>query len=89
MYFLIEGRVKIGSYVDIGKEIIKVIFNKGEVFGELLLIGEEKCWDFVYVMEDVFFCIFIVVDMKVLMCDYNVFNFFFMKIMGFRMFEME
>ena len=42
IYFLKEGRVKIGSYSDDGKEIIKAILQPGEIFGELSLVGEEK-----------------------------------------------
>lgn len=41
MYFIVEGRVKIGSYNEDGKEIIKVIFGLGEVFGELLIFNVE------------------------------------------------
>lgn len=89
LYFLTEGRVKIGSYADTGKEITKAILNKGEVFGELSLIGEEKRRDFAYAMEDTSLCILTVVDMKALMRDHNALNLFLMKIMGSRMLEME
>jgi len=89
LYFLTEGRVKIGSYADNGKEITKAILNKGEVFGELSLIGEEKRRDFAYAMEDTSLCILTVVDMKALMRDHNSINLFLMKIMGSRMLEME
>ena len=46
IFFLKGGRVKIGSYSDNGKEIIKAILTPGEVFGELSLAGEEKRNDF-------------------------------------------
>lgn len=89
LYFLTEGRVKIGSYADSGKEITKAILNKGEVFGELSLIGEEKRRDFAYAMEDTSLCTLTVTDMKALMRDHNALNLFLMKIMGSRMLEME
>jgi len=89
LYFLTEGRVKIGSYADSGKEITKAILNKGEVFGELSLIGEEKRRDFAYAMEDTSLCILTVTDMKSLMRDHNALSLFLMKIMGSRMLEME
>ena len=38
--FLTDGRVKIGTYAESGKEITKAILGKGEVFGELAMIGE-------------------------------------------------
>jgi hypothetical protein len=46
IFFLTEGRVKIGTYGETGKEITKAILSKGEVFGELSLVGEEKRRDF-------------------------------------------
>ncbi|MEZ5040784.1 MAG: Crp/Fnr family transcriptional regulator [Saprospiraceae bacterium] len=89
IYFLTEGRVKIGSYADTGKEITKAILNKGEVFGELSLIGEEKRRDFAYAMENTTLCILTVNDMRSLMRDHNSLSLFLMKIMGSRMLEME
>ena len=52
IFFLVEGRVKIGTLGENGKEITKAILNTGEVFGELAMIGEEKRRDFAYAMED-------------------------------------
>ncbi len=89
IFFLTEGRVKIGTYGDSGKEITKAILNKGEVFGEMSLIGEDKRRDFAYAMEDVSACILTVSDMKSLMRDHNGLSLFLMKIMGSRMLEME
>ncbi len=89
IFFLIEGRVKIGTYGDSGKEITKAILNKGEVFGELSLIGEDKRRDFAYAMEDATACVLGVDDMKSLMRDHNGLSLFLMKIMGSRMLEME
>ena len=53
IFFLVDGRVKIGSYSESGKEITKAILTRGEVFGELALIGEEKRREFAVAMEDV------------------------------------
>lgn len=89
LYFLTEGRVKIGSYAESGKEITKAILNKGEVFGELSLIGENKRRDFAYAMENTELCILTVTDMKALMRDHSSLSLFLMKIMGSRMLEME
>ena len=46
-----EGRIKIGSYSDDGKEIIKAIFYPGEVFGELSIIWEGKRKDFAQALD--------------------------------------
>lgn len=52
IYFLKEGRIKIGSFSEDGRENIKVILQPGEVFGELALAGEEKRGDFAQALDD-------------------------------------
>lgn len=89
IYFLAEGRVKIGSYGDSGKEITKAILSKGEIFGELALVGEEKRRDFAFAMEETELCILTVDEMKSLMQDHSSLNLFLMKILGSRVLEME
>ena len=89
IYFINEGRVKIGSYNESGKEITKAMLNKGEVFGELAMIGEEKRRDFAYAMEDVSVCAITTLEMKTLMKDHGNLSLFFLKIMGSRVLEME
>lgn len=89
IFFLSEGRVKIGTYGDNGKEITKAILNKGEVFGELSMIGEEKRRDFAYAMEDGHVCVLTTDEMKGLMKDHSNLSLFFMKIMGSRVLDME
>lgn len=89
IYFLTEGHVKIGTYGESGKEITKAILNKGEVFGELSLIGEDKRRDFAYAMEETLLCVLTVDEMKSLLRDHNALNLFLMRIMGSRVLEME
>lgn len=89
IFFLTEGRVKIGTYGDTGKEITKAILSSGEVFGELALVGESRRRDFAYAMDDTVVCILTVPEMKSLMREHNGLNMFLMKIMGSRMLEME
>ena len=89
IFFLTEGRVKIGSYGEGGKEITKAILNKGEVFGELSLVGENKRRDFAYAMEDATVCAISVEEMKSLMRDRSELNLFLLNIMGSRMLELE
>ncbi len=51
MFFLKRGRIKIGTYSDEGKEIIKAILYPGEVFGEMGVVGEETRKDFAVAMD--------------------------------------
>lgn len=89
IYFINAGRVKIGTINEAGKEITKAILNKGEVFGELSIIGEEKRRDFAYVMEDSVVCMVSNDEMKGLIRDHNGLNLFLMRVMGSRVLEME
>jgi CRP-like cAMP-binding protein len=89
IYFITEGRVKIGTYGDNGKEITKVILGKGEVFGELSITGEARRRDFAYVMEDTDVCTVTTTEMKALFRDYNALQGFFLRLMGSRIIEME
>ena len=89
IFFLTEGRVKIGTYGESGKEITKAILSSGEVFGELALIGEEKRRDFAYAMEPTTVCVLSSDDLKALMRNHNGLSLFLMKIMGSRVLEME
>jgi len=89
IYFIFEGRIKIGAFSDGGKEITKAILTKGEVFGELSLANEEKRRDFAYVMEKTTCCIIPADQMKKMMKNHNGLSLFLMKIMGSRVLEME
>ena len=89
IYFLMEGRVKIGHHDSSGKEITKAILGKGEVFGELALLNEDKRRDFAIAMEDTTACVITREEMKGLMREHNGLSMFLMKIMGSRVLEME
>lgn len=89
VFFVAEGRVKIGAYGESGKEITKTILGKGEVFGELPLTGGDERRNFAQVMEDTTVCVLSVEQMKALLKDHSALNMFFMKMMGNRMLEME
>lgn len=89
IYFISDGRIKIGTYSETGKEITKSILTKGEVFGELSLIGETKRKDFAVAMEETSVCIMSVTQMKSMMKDHSTLSLFMMNIMGSRVLEME
>ncbi len=68
IYFLKRGRVKIGSYSEDGKEILKTILYPGEVFGEMGIIGESKRKDFAIAIDkDTRLCTLSVEGMKGIM----------------------
>jgi len=89
IYFITSGRIKIGSYADNGKEITKAILGKGEVFGELSLLGEQKRRDYALAVEDTQICSVSTVEMKNLIKGHSSLSMFFMKMMGSKVIEME
>lgn len=89
IYFITAGRIKIGSYADNGKEITKAILGKGEVFGELSLLGEQKRRDYALAVEETKVCCISTSEMKNLIKDHSSLSMFFMKMMGSKVIEME
>lgn len=71
MFFITEGRVKIGTYSDQGKEVTKAIIRPGEVFGELSMIGENRRHDFAYAMEQTHTCVMTVGDLEDMMREHS------------------
>ncbi len=89
VFFIVSGRIKIGTYSEKGKEITKAILGKGEVFGELSLIDSTGRRDFAQAMEKSVICALSTAQMKMLMKDHSNLSLFFMKIIGSRVLEME
>jgi len=89
IYMIAEGRVKIGNYTNEGKEVVKAILSKGEIFGELALTGEEKRGDFAQAMENTTVCPMSIEDMQELMADDKEFSFKIFKLIGFRIKKLE
>ena len=89
IYFITEGRVKISSMSDDGKEITKAILGQGEVFGEQAILGESKRHDTAQALEDTQACVVSLEELRSLMRERSELNVFFMRIFGTRQLEME
>ena len=90
IYLIADGRVKIGSYTEDGREITKAILSIGEIFGELGLIGQETRTDFAQAMDDnTVICPMDIDDMKELMAQNKALNFKIYKLLGLRIKKME
>ncbi len=90
IYMVSNGRVKIGTYAPDGKEIVKAILTRGEVFGELALAGENKRQDFAQSMDnETHVCVMKIDDLKDLMKENKELSFKILKIVGFRLRKME
>lgn len=90
VYMVADGRVKIGTYASDGKEIVKAILTRGELFGEMALAGEEVREDFAQAMNhDTKICVMTIDDLKELMKENKELSFKLLKLVGFRLRKME
>jgi len=89
IFFISEGKVKIASMNDEGKEITKAILGKGEVFGENALLGEGQRRDFATALEDTTACVVTLDELRSLMRERSELNLFFMRMFGARQLDME
>ncbi|MEE9372060.1 MAG: Crp/Fnr family transcriptional regulator [Saprospiraceae bacterium] len=89
IYLINKGRVKIGKVSESNKEITKVILSKGELFGELSLIGQGKRTDYAQAMEETTVCILSREEMTSLLKEHNSFYLYIMNIMGNRTLAIE
>ena len=89
LFFINEGRIKIGVYGNGGKEIIKSIIGKGEVFGELAMVGEAKRREFAFAMEDTNVCMTTLDELKGLIKENSGLQLFLMKVIGKRILSVE
>jgi CRP-like cAMP-binding protein len=90
IYMVSSGRVRIGHYLDDGKEVIKSILTTGEIFGELALAGEEKRGDFAQAMdENTVICPLSIEELKSLMYGDKELSFKILKLIGFRLMKLE
>lgn len=89
IYFIKEGRVKISSLNEEGKEVTKAIIEGGEIFGELALVGNNQRRDSAIAMEVTQICLMTLNQVKSMMKSQSGIGMLFMKIMGRRVVDME
>jgi len=90
IYMIAEGRVRIGNYLDDGKEVVTAILGMGEIFGELALAGEEKRRDFAQAMDDkTTVCPLSIEELKQLMYGNQELSFKMLKLVGLRLMKLE
>jgi CRP-like cAMP-binding protein len=90
IYMIAEGRVRIGHYLDDGKEVISAILGSGEIFGELALAGEERRRDFAQAMDsNTMVCPLGIDDLKSLMWENKELSFKMLKLVGLRLIRLE
>lgn len=89
IYMVVNGRVKIGHYLESGVEVLSAILTKGEIFGELAMAGEEKRKDFAQAMEEATICPLTTEELKDLMYENKDLSFKILKLIGLRIMKLE
>lgn len=89
IYLIVDGRIKIGHYLDDGKEVVSSILTTGEIFGELALAGEDTRRDFAQAMCDAVICPLTIGELKKLMFENKELSFKILKLIGLRLMKLE
>jgi len=90
LHMIVSGRVKIGKYLPNGKEATLAILGEGEVFGEMVLAGQEKRQNFAEAIDkNTLICSLDMEELKKLMLNDSDMSVRIMKWMGLRIQKLE
>lgn len=90
IYLVTEGKVKLLYYTEEGDEVVKSVLTRGEIFGELALLGEDTRKDCAQVLSDrTSVCKLTLEQMQQLMKDDVSFALNIFKLIGLRISKLE
>jgi len=90
IYLVTQGKIKVLYYTESGEEIVKNVLSKGDIFGELAILGEERRKDFAQSSQDkTSVCQLSIDQMKELMKDDKPFALRINKLIGLRIQKLE
>jgi len=90
IYFIAEGRVKLGAYNKDGKEMIKHIFFQNEMFGIMAISNQKNRANYSKAMDDeTQICTIDVFDIKELMQKNAMFTWGISKVLGDRLVQFQ
>jgi CRP/FNR family transcriptional regulator, cyclic AMP receptor protein len=89
VYLIVHGRVRLGHYLEDGKEVVSAILTTGEIFGELSLAGEEIRRDYARAVSDTTLCPLTVQELRELMAQNQELSFKILKLVGLRLMKLE
>jgi CRP/FNR family transcriptional regulator, cyclic AMP receptor protein len=89
IYFILDGKVKLGTYRDGDKEVVTAILTKGDVFGEGSILGNQKRKDFALAADVTELSILTQDEFNTLVNKNSSLSVLMMQIMGARVSEME
>ena len=89
VYLVVNGRVRIGHYLENGNEVTTAILSQGEIFGELAMAGEVNRRDFAQAMDSATICPVTTEQLKDLMYENKELSFKILKLIGLRLMKLE
>ncbi len=89
IYLIVNGKVKISSYTEEGDELVKAILTKGEVFGELAALGENRRTDYAQSVSPTTICAVDNQTLQSLLRDHKDFSISIYKLAGWRIKKLE
>jgi CRP/FNR family transcriptional regulator, cyclic AMP receptor protein len=89
VYLIVDGRVKLGHYLEDGKEVVTAILTTGEIFGELALAGEDKRRDYAQAQCSTTICPLTINELQELMAMNKDLSFKILKLVGLRLIKLE
>ncbi len=89
IYLVKEGKVRLGKVNQDGDEITLDVLGPGEIFGELAITDEQQRSHFAEATEDSLVCIFPRDKFQQFLTEHQELTFKVMKLIGFRLREME
>lgn len=90
IFLISTGKVKILNYTENGDEVVKSILTKGSIFGEMIVLGEDKRNDVAQALEEnTFVCQMNLEMLQELMLDNKEFALTINKLIGLRIKKLE
>lgn len=89
VFYIAKGRVKIGSFGKEGKEVLNTIVYPKEIFGLAAIFGEKSRKKFAQALEYTTIYSILKTEVMHLVSQKIEITSFFLKTMGFRVFELE
>ncbi len=89
IYYVLKGRVMLGTYTDTNQEVPTTILQQGDIFGQISEINNSSRDDYALASSDVALFVMSIAELKLLLLDESLVNILMMKMMASRVKEME
>ena len=89
IYFIIEGKIQIGKYLDSGQTVTKSLLGKGDLFGEEVLFGIKKHRCFARARSKTLVCIIPIIEVQKMLNENTNLSFYLMDKIGAKVFHKE